>query len=149
VAPVVNLTDVEIREFEPLPNGEYRVAVDQAEVRQAASSGHDNVLFVLKVTDVNRVREQVDDIPALVGRTVPHGCSLQPQALWNLYRTLVALGTDPEELTGELDVNDEMLNAYLGNECVVTLRKRTYEGQENNQVVNIRALTEEEAAQLK
>jgi len=65
------------------------------------------------------------------------------------YRTLVALGASPEELTGELDVNDEMLNAYLGNECVVTLRKRTYEGQENNQVVNIRALTEEEAAQLK
>lgn len=148
--PVVDLSNVELMNFDALPRGEYRVAVDQAEVRQANSSGEDNVLWVLKVTDVLRVRGDDVNLGALVGRIIPHGTSLQPKSLWNFYRTAVALGEDPEEIKQpDFDINDEYLSKFLGEECVVTLRTRDYEGRETNQVVNIRALSEKETMSLK
>ena len=146
--PVVDLSGVELMNFDALPAGEYRVAVDRAEVRQSNSSGEDNVLWVLKVTDVHKLRGDTDGA-GLIGRTIVHGTSLQPKALWNLFRTLVALGENPEDIQRTLDVNDEYLSDFVGRECVVTLRQREYQGQMTNQVVQIRALKEEEAMALR
>ncbi len=146
--PVVDFSDVEVQDYGALPNGQYRMAVDRPPELRESAAGNDNVLFVLKVTDVIRTRGFDGDGDGLMNRTVPHGCALTPKSLWNLQRTCIALGADPSEFEGELDVSEEWLAQFEDKEAVVTLGTRKYEGQEQNEVRNIRALTEEEAAAL-
>ncbi len=148
MTPVVDMTGVEQKSFDAVPAGEYRVAVDQTELRTSDRSGADNILWVLKVSEVIKLRDREIEIASLVGRTIIHGTSLLPQALWNLQRTLVAFGLDPEDASGELDINDEFLEQFQGREAAVTVRMRDYEGRETNNVVAMRVLTEEEAATL-
>ncbi len=145
----VNLLGQELRTFEPIPPGEYRVAVEQAEER-TSEAGQPNIFWLFKVTDVHKVRTTRDtdyiEPEGLIGRTVMHGTSLQEKALWNLYRTLIALGTEPEEL--EDDEYEVMPEDYLGKECVITVSLRDFRGEPQNRILNLRALNEQELARL-
>lgn len=141
----VNLKNQEIRNFETIPNGVYRVEVDRCEERQSAAN-EPNIFFLFKTTDVLTLRQPNENQEGLVGRTVMHGCSLQEKALWNLYRTLIALGGDPGEIDDEsyeLDVDE-----WVGKECVITVGSKVYQGQNQNQVLNLRALNEQESGRL-
>ncbi len=140
----VNLANQELRTFEPVPAGVYRVAVEQCEER-TASTGNEGIFWLFRVIDVISTRGD-GGTQGLVDRTIPHGTQLQESALWNLYRTLVALGEDPQSLQdGEFELDTD---SQIGKECVVTIRIRDYQGQPQNQVVNLRALNAEEAGAL-
>ena len=145
MAPVVDLSNVELQQFDALPNGTYRVSVERAEMREAAS-GSDNVFWLLRVVQAIRARSFDGDLESLENRTIAHGTSLQEKALWNFVRTVTALGADPDDLGGELDINDEYVGQFIDKEAIVTLTQREYQGEMQNQVQNIRALTEEEVA---
>ena len=140
----VDLSNQELLTFDPVPPGTYRVAVDQCEER-VAQSGADNIFMLFKVTDVLAVRGN-DSSDGLIGKTIMHGMSLQPQALWNMFRTVLALGDDPEVV--DSSDFDFICDDYIAKECVVTVRIRDYEGQAQNQITNMRALTEDEASKL-
>ena len=140
----VNLANQELRTFEPVPAGVYRVAVDTCEER-TASTGNEGICWLFRITDVISTRGD-GGTAGLIDRTIPHGTQLQESALWNLYRTLVALGEDPQALQdGEFELDPDIM---IGKECVVTIRIRDYQGQPQNQVVNLRALNAEEAGAL-
>ena len=141
----VNLANQEMRTFDPVPAGVYRVVVDQCEERESQMSGNANIFWLFRINDVLNTRGS-DGAVGLIDRTIMHGTSLQESALWNLYRTLVALGEDPDQLQGgEFELETD---GYVGKECVVTVRIRDYQGQPQNQVVNLRALNEEESGKL-
>jgi len=140
----VNLKGQELREFDVIPRGTYRVTVDQCDDTRMSQAGYPNIFWLFKVTDVLRVQGETPE--GLVGRTVMHGTSLQESALWNLYRTLLALGDDPEAIeSGDFEVKPEN---YLGRECVVTVNIRPYEGVDQNQITQIRALNEQELSKI-
>lgn len=146
--PTVDLSNTEMRQFEAVPRGTYRVSADTIELRKADSSGEDNVFWLLRITDVLNVR---GDIPegGLVDRTIMHGTSLKQTSDWNLLRTLLAFGAEEQEIRKPgLDINEEWLAQFQGREAVVTVSLRDWQGQPRNRVVNIRALKEEEMAAL-
>ncbi len=144
----VNLAGQELMNFEAVPAGLYRVSVDRAEERQA-SSGNPNIFWLFKISEVIRLTAVVDDPSIFVNRTIMHGTSLTENSLWNLYRTLIALGADEDELQGgELDID---LEEYIGKECVVTVGIQEYpegSGTFTNRVNNLRSLSETEVGSL-
>lgn len=147
----VNLEGQELMSFEAIPAGTYRVSVDRAEERVSQTSQEPNIFWLFRISEVIRVNraDQVDDPSTLVNRTIMHGTSLQEKALWNLYRTLIALGEDPDDVGVEgyeFEPED-----FVGRECVVQVTVREYpvgSGQMTNQVQNIRSLSEAEAGTL-
>ena len=141
----VNLANQEMRTFDPVPAGTYRVTVDQCEERTSQMSGNANIFWLFRITDV--ISTQGDGGGAgLIDRTIMHGTSLQESALWNLFRTLVAMGEDPQALQdGEFELEPD---AQVGKECVVTVRIRDYQGQPTNNITALRSLTEAEAGAL-
>ena len=145
MAITVNLANQQLRTFDPVPAGVYRVAVDQCESRTSQMSGSENIFWLFRITDVISSRGDGGSA-GLIDRTIMHGTSLQESALWNLYRTLVALGEDAASITdGEFELEEDEM---IGRECVVTIRIRDYQGQPTNQVVNLRALTEDASGKL-
>lgn len=147
----VNLQGQELMTFEAVPAGTYRVSVDRAEERMSQASSAANVFWLFRISEVIRVNnpDAVGDPSTLVNRTIMHGTSLQENALWNLYRTLIALGEDPEEV-GVEDYDFEPED-FVGRECVVQVAVREYpvgSGTMTNQIQNLRSLSEVEAGQL-
>ena len=141
----VNLKGQELMTFDPVPPGTYRDAVDQCDdTRVSQESGQPNIFWLFKITDVVTVRGEAMD--GLVGRTIMHGTSLIDAALWNVYRTLIALGVDPEQLEdGEYEIIPE---DFIGRECIITVNQREYQGTMRNNVVAMRTLNEQEAGKL-
>lgn len=147
----VNLQGQELMTFEAVPAGTYRVSVDRAEERTSQSSSEANIFWLLRISEVIRINrpDAVADPSTLVNRTIMHGTSLQEQALWNLYRTLIALGEDPEAVG--VDDYDFEPEDFVGRECVVQVTLREYpvgSGVMTNQIQNLRSLSMEEAGQL-
>tara|TARA_B100000949_G_scaffold137679_1_gene121097 strand:+ start:9071 stop:9520 length:450 start_codon:yes stop_codon:yes gene_type:complete len=142
----VNLANQELRTFEPVPAGIYRVTVDQCNERES-SGGNPGIFWLYKVTDVVSTRGS-DDGVGLIGKTVPHNTQLNESSLWSLYRTLVALGDNPDELGSEFEVDQDWCEAQIGKECVITTRTRDYQGQPQADIAQMRALNEEEAGAL-
>jgi len=146
---VGSLKGQELMTFEALPAGTYRVSVDRAEERNSNASGEANIMWLFRVTDVIATNQPHEDASSLVGRTLVHGTSLQESALWNIFRTLIALGDHPDDL--QVDDLDIDLDDYPGKECVVMVTQREYpanSGTMTNNVQNMRALSEEEAGAL-
>ena len=140
----VNMQKQELRTFDPVPPGTYRVVVDSCEER-TSSTGNEGLFWLFRITDIISTRGS-DDGVGLVDRTIPHGTQFQESSIWNLYRTLVALGEDPASLQdGEFEFEPD---AMVGKECVVTTRLREYMGQQQVNISNLRALNEQEAGAL-
>ncbi|KKL57127.1 hypothetical protein LCGC14_2238510 [marine sediment metagenome] len=147
--PTVDLTGVETNAFAALPRGRYRVVVDRPpEIRISGSSGNEGAFWLFRVSDVLNTNPVIEDPTTVIDRTIPHNTSFTIQSLWNLKRTLVALGEDPEVLEGELEVSEDYLAKFEGREAIVSVTQREYQGEMQNNIQNIRALSEEEAGAL-
>jgi len=73
------------------------------------------------------------------GKRLFHNCSLQPQALFNLRRTLEAMGLEVPD--GAMDVDlEELKGLYLG----VHVESEEYQGKVRPRVTDVFSLTEEE-----
>lgn len=94
--------------FEPLPDGDYPAVFTEFQyVAKSASSGQPYLKMVYTVDDGEND-----------GRKLFRNRSLQPQALFGLKQDVVALGADPEDWSGEVDV-EEALSDLVGNACVL------------------------------
>jgi len=71
------------------------------------------------------------------GRKAWRNFSLQQQALWALQRAAIRLGADPDDVQGEVDM-DEVLASLVGSECVLDIGVREYEGEDRNEIKAIR-----------
>lgn len=130
---MVKVNFAEVPLYDPIPPGVYRVVLEGATVRPAISSGAPTVVFLFRITSAMPGGNQ-----SVVGRMIPHTVSLQPQALWNLYRTLVGLGVPEEKLRGEVEIDDDFLASLVGTEAIVAVRQREYLGTITTQVVSVR-----------
>ena len=138
----VNLAGQELREFGAVPAGTYSCALDRAELRTSAAR-HPSILWIYKILDVLSLRDPDEEPAKLVGRTIIDGTSLQEQSLWAVFRTLTALGADPKKIQGKDGVvmNEAFVNSFKGQEVLMTVIVREYEGQDQNQVVSLKAPT--------
>jgi len=110
----VDLTGVST-EIEALPIGYYPAQVSGCERQMARSSGKPTVRWEYTITEPEEY----------AGKKAFHNTSLQPQALWNFKRTLIALGWDADELEEEITFSPEDV---LGQECVLQIGNEPYEG---------------------
>ena len=144
---VPSLKGQELMSFDALPAGSYRIAVDRVEERDSNAGGK-GLMWLFRVTDVLHTNLEHENPESLVGRTLVHGTSFSEASLWNLFRTLIALGDEPEDVE---NINDLDTDDYPGKECVVQVTLREYpidSGTMTNNIQNMRALTEEEAGVL-
>lgn len=110
----VDLTGVST-EIEALPIGYMLAQVSACERQLAQSSGKPTVRWEYTITEPEE----------FAGKKAFHNTSLQPQALWNFKRTLIALGYDPDELEEEIVfVPDDV----IGMDCVLQIGNEPYEG---------------------
>jgi hypothetical protein len=122
----VNLAGV-ATEMAPLPKGRYLCNVFSIEAKTAQSSGNPMLQWVFKVSPDHPDSEYV-------GRQLYHNTVLTREALWNLKRTLIALGDDPSDLDTEVDVEPD---DYLGRECVIEVTHRMYQGEPRPQISRV------------
>jgi len=132
----VNLSGVEVRRFEPLPQGRYRAEVASMEhIPASKRSGKPKVRFVFNVL---KGLEASNEDFNVEGRKAFYEVSLQEQSLWNLKRTLIALGDDPEELEGEVELDPE---DYVGREVVIVIgHDYSYDGTCRDRVRRLEAI---------
>ena len=109
----VDLTGVETRTFEPLSMDHCVVEVsDLVYTAESKRSKAPKVQFIMNA---------VSDLEgnAIEGnRKLFYEVSLQDQSLWNLKRTLIALGDSEEDLEGEIELEKE---DYVGRQAVAIL----------------------------
>lgn len=134
----VDLTGVELREFEPVPVGRYRGKVDDV-VYTAKSKRSNQPKVQLTGTLLEGLEESSKGYDPESNRKWFYEISLQDQSLWNLKRALVALGDSPEDLEGELDIEQA---DYVGRECVVVIGHEEYEGINRQRTRRLEPLTE-------
>ena len=146
--PTVDLSNVQSNEFDALPSGLYRLAVDRPPELRTSSNSNEGVFWLFRVVEPINVKG-LEDPSTVVNRTVPHNTSFTEKALFNLKRTLAAVGADEDDLnSSDLDINEEYLAQFEGRECVARLSQREYQGAMQNNIQTIRALTAEEAGAL-
>lgn len=114
--------------FEPIPAGRYTAVLTGFKINDSKSTAGEKVC-VLEYT--------VSD-PEYSGRKAWSQRSLQPQALWMLKKDMIALGADGEELSGPIDLEEELEN-LKGNDVELVLSIREFEGRTNNQVDSVSA----------
>ncbi|KKN75303.1 hypothetical protein LCGC14_0381550 [marine sediment metagenome] len=146
--PTVDLTGVETNAFDALPRGRYRVIVDRLPELRISGNGNEGAFWLFRVTEALNTNPVLEDPSSVIDRTIPHNTSFSAQSLWNLKRTLVALGAEPETLEGSVDVDEEFLAEFEGREAIVSVTQREYQGEMQNNIQNIRALSEEEVGAL-
>jgi len=109
----VDLTGVETRTFEPL-------AMDQCIV-EGSGLVYTAESKRRKAPKVQFIMNAVSDLegnPIEGNRKLFYEVSLQEQSLWNLKRTLIALGDSEEDLEGEIDLEKE---DYVGRQAIAVL----------------------------
>ena len=120
----IDFTGVE-SDFVALPNGTYDCIFESYKFDIAKSSGEPKVNIVYEVTEEPYQK-----------RKFWKDYSLQPQALFAIKGAVVALGADPQTLTGQVEL-DEILTELRGNPCRVVVTTETYEGKERNRVKTV------------
>ena len=109
----VDLTGVETRTFEPLPMDSCVIEVaDLVYTEKSKRSRAPKLQFILTAVS------DLEGNPIEGNRKLFYDVSLQDQSLWNLKRTLIALGDAPEDLEGEIEVEKE---DYVGRQAVAIL----------------------------
>lgn len=112
----VNMSGIEARVT--VPEGDYRVAVDQ--VTREEGKNDDYLKWKLKI-----VGGKMD------GKSLYNNTSLAPQALWNLANFLTALGEEIPD--GELELDFEELQ---GKECMVVVQHEEYDSKPQAKIVD-------------
>lgn len=112
----------------PVPADTYSAVVTKAEYNPSSSaSGMPTVAFEWTIND-----GEYD------GRKMFRSYSLQPTALVFLKRVLVALGTNPDDLEGNIDT-DDILPELVGTECALVITVGEYNGSPNNQIAEVKS----------
>ena len=104
--PVVD--GASIKTFEALPTGEYPSHLESFKNTKTKDGESDNIELTFTVDEPEEYR----------GRKFFYILNLKPQSLWNLKRTFIALGADPEIFADSFDT-DEILPDLIGQECRV------------------------------
>jgi len=109
----VNLAGVELKSFEPLPLDKVVIKVDDIVYQEKSKrSGQPKVQFVMTaLSDL-----EGNEVPG--NRKLFYEASLAETALWNLKRTLIALGDAPEDLEDKIDIEKE---DYVNRQAVAVL----------------------------
>lgn len=121
----VDFTNVETKDFELLPRGEYPLRVVEAEERDSQSSEYQYLNLSFEVIDGDFAGRRVWDNP-----------SYSPKALWKLKDFLAAAGYTEEDLSGAFEFDPADL---VGVEVVgrVIQKKDNYNGEDRlKNVVN-------------
>ena len=108
--------------LEPLVAAVYAAIFTGYKIDEAKSSGQMKCQLEFTLED-----EEVS------GRKVWATHSLQSQSLFALKRSMVAIGADPVELSGPVDL-DEVLTDLVGSSCRLDISLGEYEGRPNNKV---------------
>ena len=104
-----------------IPEGDYIVSVDEITQEEGQSSGKPYLKFVLVVSEGDKK-----------GSKLWHKTSLQPQALFNLKNTLIALGQPVPNKAMNID-----LDALEGESMMVSVGHEVYEGKKRSQVTDV------------
>jgi len=118
----VDLTGVEAR-LTPLPPGYYQAAVAACE-QKTSRAGNPYISWVFNVVSPEE----------FMGKKAFYNTSLQHQALWNLKRTLIALGIPEQNLEGQIEFD---ASDFLGSECTLVVVEDEYEGETTGSVKQI------------
>ena len=125
----LNMTGVSVKAT-PLPPGYYQAVVAQCE-QKTSQSGNPTLAWQFAVTEPEE----------FVGRKAFFNTSLQQQALWNLKRTLLALGFEEDDLEGEIDLDPGDL---VGIECTLVVIEDEWQGETTGRVDQVLPAGEEE-----
>lgn len=121
---VVDFTDVEDRDFEPVPRGQYLVEITGAEERD----GQEYPYLNLELT----IKEGPEGAEGVEDRKLWDILSYSPKALWKLKGFLAVVGYDAEDLAGDFTVDPA---EYLGMEFLVQVTVGAdREGTQRNRV---------------
>lgn len=119
-----------VKDFEPLPKGEYTAALTKHEFGDS-KQGQPKV----------KVQYTVSDPEEFAGRVIFKDYSLQAKALWVIKKHLVALGADPDEFAGDVDL-DELLERLHGEEAIFDLDLKEgegeYAGRFSNEILSVK-----------
>lgn len=125
----VDLTGVELKSFDPVPEGRYKAEVsDLVYTAESKRSGKPKMQFTFNlVGPADAATVEVLNAAGLdvSKRKAFYEISLQEASLWNVKRTLVALGDRPEDLDNEVDIDKE---DYVGRECILVMGVEDYQG---------------------
>lgn len=72
------------------------------------------------------------------GRKLTSNQSLGDNSLWAFKERMIALGTDPDDFDGEFDPL-EMARDNIGNDCIIVVGLKTYEGRESNEIKRVKS----------
>lgn len=143
----VNFAEVELNNFEPVPEGRYNVQVETVEVRESKSSDYDYLNWELRILD-----EEYED------KRLWMITSLSPKAMFKLKELLIDLEViDGEEEDFPIEWDDDVdvtpkegpvLTApdVIGIEAVAVVENELYEGKEQNRVEQLLPAGEETGA---
>ena len=129
----LNLTGVSLN-LEPLPEGVYSAVVSTVEQKISTNNRQPYLAWIFELSD-----------SPYEGRKLFYNTSLQEQALWNLARTLKALGFDPGDFTGDMELDTTDL---LDIECRVVVTQDVYQGEVRNRVDRVIPAGEPETSTL-
>jgi len=127
MSPRIDFSNV--RELTPVPEGEYAATLTGTKlVPEAKESKQPYVEMTFTIADGE-----------FAGRKLFRNYSLQPKALWSFKQTLVRLGTDPELLSGELELEDvaEIAADAIGQPCRLSVGFREYQGNMRNELKEV------------
>lgn len=117
-------------DYEPIPAGWYDCVLSEWEyVEESESSGEPYIKWTFAVDEGEHE-----------GAKLFRNSSCQVKALPYLKRILLALGADPDEVSGEFDT-DEIIPDLVGNPCRIKVGIRDYEGSPTNEVQRVTAST--------
>jgi hypothetical protein len=116
----------QVQEFEPIAAGTYNATFTEFEnIEASKTSGEPYIKFTF-----------TGDEGEAEGRKFWANKSLNTKALWALKRDLIAMGADPEDVTGVFDT-DDILPDLVGNEVRLKVLLDEYEGEPNNKIDRI------------
>lgn len=118
---VVNLEGVKTS-LEPIPDGVYDARFTKREFKMSKAKQPKVVLEYVFNEDQGE---------GIAGRKAFLECSLQPQALFKVKRTLVHMGTDPDELETQIDL-EAMFDALIGSEQRIKVSHHVYNDSVHN-----------------
>jgi len=123
----VDFTGVSSSGGAPIPPGDYAVKVMDVSNEISASKGNPYLKWELEVIS-----------PECKGRKLWHNTVLTPAALWNLRKTLEALGMEIPDSSYDLNIR-ELINGVMG----VTVEHEEYQGKMKAKVADVFALEDE------
>jgi len=117
----IDFTNVEVRDFTPIPPAWYECIVDSCEIRKSAA-GNQFIAWQFRIVDGE-----------YKNRVLFHNTSLVATALWNLKGLLENLGISVAKGVNNVDINQ-----YSSRPIAVNVGQREYNGQMREDVLATR-----------